>query len=457
MKVHLSLQILAVALLFNFARASPFDLHDETEGPLLFGRATGTKYVGSNCTSSAECYSANCVKADETSAVGTCQRQPAEGPCFKDANCASYNCNGATCVGTTKLYGECKLGTPCVGSNLQCYAGICLRTGGAKCSSNKQCASNKCANGACTKTLTPSNKECVYNTDCESGVCQTPDNGYGCRDNDGNPTKCPVAQVYLGSEIYADICARRPLGEPCTYQGDCQIGVCRNGVCSANGEGQSCINDYACSDVTARCESGKCRTPANGTLPARAICGNDAQCSSGHCKRGFVLQKDTQGVNGGSWGGSINRRYTQGEFNNMCDYLQEGDTGCKSLLDCDKQLCKNSTCVYGSTGDRCTINYQCSSGVCGKDGKCLSGVAGTNWSVGHPCSNPNQCVTNNCQPEKFTGRSVPRPSLADPNVTAYESDSVCLPVGLGGSCRYNYDCTYSNTRKCINGKCTKSS
>ncbi|KAL9934719.1 hypothetical protein V8E36_006494 [Tilletia maclaganii] len=66
MKVHLSLQILAVALLFNFTRASPLDLHDETEGPLLFGRATDTKYVGSNCTSSAECYSANCVKADDT-------------------------------------------------------------------------------------------------------------------------------------------------------------------------------------------------------------------------------------------------------------------------------------------------------------------------------------------------------------------------------------------------------
>ncbi|KAL9938543.1 hypothetical protein V8E36_002262 [Tilletia maclaganii] len=318
MKVLVLLQILVLALLFTLARASPLDPDDENDTHLLFGRATGAKYVGSNCTSSAECYSANCVKTNQSSSLGTCQRQVNGGTCLKDANCASYNCDGGACSETPKLFGKCIPSVTCIGNNIGCYGAICLYAEGAICTSPKQCASNGCVNGACTKISLPPNKACNSDDECASGFCHYPD-GYGCRDTNGNPVDCPLLQVYLGNNEYANICARYPLGYSCANQGDCQIGLCRNGTCSANGAGKTCKYDNECSDIGARCDSGKCRARAKGTANAHDICDNDAQCFSGHCVRS-VYYKDNQGVKDGL-DRNVQKRYTQDVDAYTCDYL----------------------------------------------------------------------------------------------------------------------------------------
>ncbi|KAL9938528.1 hypothetical protein V8E36_002247 [Tilletia maclaganii] len=408
----------ALALLLPFVAASPFGVaqDDDTHHALLFGRA-GIKYVGASCTSSAECYSANCVNAT-ASTPGTCQRQVTGGVCFENGNCASYNCSNKKCSTPSKANGACSSTTDC-GSSLYCGAGIC-------------------------RSLIAPNQRCNDTSQCAAGECSI----NNCRTNDGDPVQCPGINPDSGYPDPNPYCGRYALGHACTYQGDCELGLCKNGKCTANGEGATCRYDFDCTDLGALCTNGKCLTAAKGSLYPREHCGADEQCLAGSCRVG-ILPKDAEGVNNGGVS-PPSRRYVNSDGNFQCGYLQENQTGCRDLFDCEQQLCKNSTCVYGSVGDRCSINYQCKSKVCGTNGTCLDGKKGSNYNRNAPCGADEQCLSGRCN--FFLGLFVQRPSLFYPNRTVLEGDSICLQAKLGGGCRKNSDCKQG---QCVNGICTK--
>ncbi|KAL9940103.1 hypothetical protein V8E36_000808 [Tilletia maclaganii] len=452
---------LAAVGLFGFASASPFGVADESELDHIarFGRA-GTTPAGQACYSSSECISGNCVgvqQGESATVSGTCQRQPTGGPCKGAANCASYNCVQGKCTTPSKLYGTCSNTTKC-SSGLQCTStGICRYVEGQKCSSNKQCALKNCANGVCGAGLGLPNSQCKENEDCATGSCRQCHNyAYYSLDSNGTVNTCPQnPSSYPGYPEWtsdANICTRYPLGHSCQNQGECEVGLCRNGKCTANGLGAACAIDAQCSDLGALCRNGTCYAPAKGSGYPSAECGSDDQCVSGRCVSG-IAPKDSQGVNNGIVTKQPTKRYLEEFGSRTCDYLQENATGCRSLFDCAFQLCKNSKCVFGSVGDKCTINYQCASKVCSTGGKCINPGPGANRTYGLPCSQHNQCWSGSCQtylgspPDK-----VRRPSLGNSSLYVKEYDFTCEKSYFGRPCNTPTDCLYYKAA-CMNGVC----
>ncbi|KAK0554898.1 hypothetical protein OC845_000539 [Tilletia horrida] len=138
---NLSITLL-LASIVGLAAAQPSSVHDiDVDGSAgIFGRATHTgKFVGSTCKTNAECYSQYCA-AVGGSTTKKCQRQPAGGPCFKDANCASRNCRASAniCITPSKTNGTCSADKDCV-SGLSCDSGKCKAKVGSKCTKTGDC------------------------------------------------------------------------------------------------------------------------------------------------------------------------------------------------------------------------------------------------------------------------------------------------------------------------------
>ncbi|KAL9938547.1 hypothetical protein V8E36_002266 [Tilletia maclaganii] len=414
MKVVLAFLAL-VALLLTFATASPFDVvHDQ--GTLL-GRA-GTKYVGSTCKSSAECYSANCVNVT-ASTPGTCQRQVTGGVCFENANCATFNCNNQKCSTPSKLKGVC--------------------------SSKSDCDQGRyCGEGVCRALIAP-NQRCNDTSQCAAGECSP----YSCRNTNGAPINCPgEPDPVNGYFTRFSFCGRYSTGHTCANTGECEIGYCGNGKCAENGEGALCDVSSQCTSPGAICIQGRCSTPGNNTLYPEERCGLDAQCRSKSC-RSSLRNRDDEGVNDGSASFYGRKRYAvPGEYS-LCNYMQEGES-CRTYFNCEYTLCKNSTCTCGAPGDRCSINYQCASGACGYDGKCLDAKKGSKNPQGTPCGNNNQCLSNRCLYRQLYG--VKRPSQVIQGLEVEKRDTVCYQALIGGACRNNAGCAKGT---CVNGVCTK--
>ncbi|KAK0562888.1 hypothetical protein OC861_005104, partial [Tilletia horrida] len=113
----LSLALL-LAIAVGLVASQPSSVHEvDVDGHTgIFGRATHTgKFVGSTCTTSAECYSKNCALVKGSTTVKKCQRQPFAGPCFENANCQSRNCllSKGICNNPSNLNGTCDGNNDC--------------------------------------------------------------------------------------------------------------------------------------------------------------------------------------------------------------------------------------------------------------------------------------------------------------------------------------------------------
>ncbi|KAK0521003.1 hypothetical protein OC835_007029 [Tilletia horrida] len=452
--------VLAAGLVATIA-ATPLDAADDSESEVsvLWNRgATSTgKYVGSKCRASTECFSGNC-------ADGVCARQVKGGACFKNANCQSYNCYGTTasnkkCSAPSKIYGTCDAKNPCK-KGLTCTdAGICKYGVGTRCSNNKQCSMDNCQNGVCQsqppRAPTRPNQICSSDAECASGHC-VDSSTYDCEDTSGNPISCPSTGYYYYEPAF--VCTRFPVGHTCSNQGECENSVCKSGKCVELKNGDACTLSSQCPS-SSLCENGKCAVVAQGSLYPNEICSTNAQCLSNSCK-GDVAYKDLQGVNNGidgdgSYGGYGG--YGPGRKRDIldtrattlkCDYLQDGEKGCRTLFDCALQLCLDGVCKFGQVGDSCTINYQCNSKVCSTEGKCIDPPAGANLSAGVVCYSGDQCVSGTCTPAPI--KTVYRPSLQDPNVLAGEKDFTCEASGLNEPCNTSADCAEG---QCLQGVC----
>ncbi|CAD6901961.1 unnamed protein product [Tilletia laevis] len=422
----LAIQVLAVA-------ASPLASNVEELSPALLTRARG-KYVGSRCTTDSECFSLNCARTNGTSKL-TCQRQPAGGKCATNVNCVSRQCDGTTrTCALSELLGKCSSKGDCdtSQSDVDCVNGVCLLQEGGRCSSDTSCASGHCIDHTCrTPPLAPY-VFCDEDSDCLSKSCVFLDPRQ-CRNLDGSYTGCAYSEL-----SYA--CAGYPLGHSCASNVECSVGTCKSGVCSESQVGDQCLEQYQCTGGALCGSDNKCYRPANGTLSPTTMCNSNATCTSGRCVD-VIRNKDTQGVN------SLFDTYVPAP---VCDYLKNGQTGCKSFKDCSTGLCKDGTCEPGKEDDRCIVNYMCDAGfVCGTDGVC-SKPAPASLSFGDVCSNATQCVSGVC--DSSLRQSIGRPSF-DNTQTVYHVDPTCQGSNTGGACKVQDDC-YDG--QCVNGVCSLS-
>ncbi|KAE8229631.1 hypothetical protein CF326_g5396 [Tilletia indica] len=215
----LMLVALVASVFTAVVSATPLDFDDE--GPTVLARA-GTKFVGSTCTTSSDCYSGFCQLISGTNKK-TCQRQPLGGPCFRGGNCATRNCDtkAGKCVPKKQPAEVCSF-------DLQCTSGRCLTT-----------LINRDGNGEIL----------------EPHVIET------------SPKKCDYLRV--GQKT-------------CVNYKSCVDGLCQNGYCVRGKDGESCQFNYNCKGLCSR--AGKCYTPTPKAQPNDELCLGNDQCASGYCK-----------------------------------------------------------------------------------------------------------------------------------------------------------------------------
>ncbi|KAK0538720.1 hypothetical protein OC834_000312 [Tilletia horrida] len=390
---------LLFAVLGLTVTASPLDVRTGNSDALtlVVERATNHtgKFVGSKCKTNDECYSKNCVS-------GTCQRQPAGGPCFKNSNCQSRNCDlsNGTCSGKLLPDASCSadsdcvsnscidcfqthagldcfhdayrqdfcarypLGHSCTGPN-QCDEGLCKA---GKCSKSKvgdscttqfQCTDDQvCTNGGCQipakGSLRPT-EQCASDSQCISGTC-SPDIQY--RDNYGINTGDPYDADY--SPPYSSCTYLNNGQSGCSSTDDCFTGVCDKGVCRAALDGEECDVNYRCVNVCGL--DGICYTPPNNySLPVPSPCSANSQCASHNCEYHSLTRLTlshprtsfpSYGESGCNRGGvgrpcaskadcypAITCDVSQGK----CADRPEGST-CKANIDCNSYNCSNGKC-----------------------------------------------------------------------------------------------------------------
>ncbi|KAK0519026.1 hypothetical protein OC835_007664 [Tilletia horrida] len=422
-----------VLLALQLVTASPFALDgDELDSSsLVLGRAVGGKKIGSKCTSNSECYSANCVKTNG-SATSTCQRQPTGGPCFADSNCLSRNCDKAkgTCRSYPRNVDTCFLSYDCNPLyDYTCVDGHCLLNGNRTCKFDAQCASNFCEKGICRERPQRPFAPCYVNSECLSGKCDV--GPFACHLRDGSVDLCPYSDA-------TPFCRGYPLGYTCANDGECDVGFCRNGVCSAGKDGDACKATYQCVGESTCGADGKCFTPAKASLYPDALCHVNASCISGQCSRNYA----SYDANG------LNPTYNyDGVSPTRCEHLTAGQSGCRTYRDCALELCLGGICKLGQSGDRCSVNYQCKD-LCSLDGRCYKPSKASDQGAGQPCKANTDCLSNVCNAQE----SVFRPLLSDPGKKIAALDYLCAPSPEGRGCNTSNDCVQGGV--CTQGICT---
>ncbi|KAK0530025.1 hypothetical protein OC835_004138 [Tilletia horrida] len=413
--------LLVISQLFSGAiLASPLSGNedsDESFGLLTRGHL---KFAGSPCVEDSECFSDRCVTdgfPNGEPTPFTCHRQQPGGHCASNANCQTRLCD--TSSGTCQyaaLNGRCFELTDCYGwldGSQTCSKGRCRLRAGQPCKKSGQCQSGFCSNKVCRERPQAPNAPCQIDSECLSGSCLSIPYDQ-CTNPDGSFTTCPGA---------SNNCARYPSGHACANTGECINGTCRDSICVTGQDGDACSEQYQCSGICGG--DGKCFTPAPGTLNSNSVCQTDVQCVSGRCTAD-QLQKDYNGVK---------NVVLQDLSPTRCDYLSNGESGCRSFRDCSTGICKDGTCQLGLDGDRCLVNYNCEH-LCGLDGVCFTPAQPQ--GKGAPCTSGDQCLSNDCT-KRYN--SVYRPPLdGDPSWYPSLTDTVCSPSNIGGGCNVNADC-----------------
>jgi hypothetical protein len=239
---------------------------------------------------------------------------------------------------------DCELDEWCTTSILNLSRNICKakQDHGAACTSDRQCASARCAWGICADP-----DECRQDSDCSTNqYCGDPVVGKRtCQAKKAHGAACLSHQ-----ECTSDRCAWGQCADPneCRQDGDCGT----NQYCATPVSGrQTCEDKKADNDTCAlvggdkqcrsgHCQVGRCYTP--NSVSSGGACYVDEACSGGHCssidgtKGTCVCSRDAD-CDSGYWcdGGvdfhlnTCKRKYDDGD---VCGHIGDIDVGhrCKS-------------------------------------------------------------------------------------------------------------------------------
>lgn len=158
-------------------------------------------------------------------------------------------------------------GTDCGGSTCKAC------TPGQTCTTNSDCASNKCADGVCCATDC-GGVDCAACNDAEHpGICSP-----HLVDVDGD---CSDTQ-----ECTASFSCEKKNGESCSSSSDCASGLCHDDNCVACDMANTCSSSKTC-------VGGSC---VDKDLAKGEQCFDNAQCVSGQCVDGVCCESQCAGV-----------------------------------------------------------------------------------------------------------------------------------------------------------------
>ncbi|MCC6748634.1 MAG: hypothetical protein IT371_13315 [Deltaproteobacteria bacterium] len=247
----------------------------------------------------------------------------------------------------------------------------------------------------CASGITDDGKDqCAAGTVCCSsqGQCRAlgndKDNCGGC----GRRCNGPDVDSCAGST-----CVCGATGGPCAAGLNCVNGQC---LCIANGRCSGCCENSASCRATAAQSASSCGR--NGETCRGCADGNECtldQCNSGVC--GNPARQEGAACNGssgqchgaaccsGCWdGGTCHAGNTNGQCGRGGDWCGS----CSTSQACKVASCATGSCSIGNVGDgtgcndgqRCTLNDQCTGGVCG--------------GTPRVCTPSGECKTASCNP-----------------------------------------------------------
>lgn len=207
----------------------------------------------------------------------------------KDGNEPAIDCGGACSK-------KCADGQACA-EGPDCQSGVCTGQVCQKPSCTDKVANGKESDADCGGDCSPCGvgKQCMSNTDCIGGVCDT---GGAGSDSKGTCAASCSDLVQNQDETGVDCGGSCPKcnGEVCTDKNQCKNTACGGGLCRFP-VGASCTEDAEC--ATIRCEKNKCAPCAmssdckptqscddvNGICKIEngAPCGNNTDCAKGSC------------------------------------------------------------------------------------------------------------------------------------------------------------------------------
>lgn len=290
---------------------------------------------------------------------------------------------------------------------------------------------------------------------CPSNICI---NGQCAPEEPPPPPGNCFDEIKNGSETGVDCggsCSTKcAVGQGCSVAGDCVSAVCTSGLCRS----PSCTDHVKNGKETdVDCGGGTCMTCANGKT-----CSTNGDCTSGFC------------------GGGVCRQPAEACF----DQIKNG-----SETDVD---CGGGACMTCANGKACSINGDCTSGLCSggycrstgcaNDAECGAGNycdgaarCQPRQANGNVCSADNQCLSDicalgTCWPYRPTCEAqvcqtngpsgcvfVPWGQTAP---TCHSSGKACDGSGKclmtdGQSCKYGYECLSGGcdptSLKCVSG------
>ena len=410
---------------FSGPEVTCFDGQMGQQETCIDGGGPQCRELGRRCT-------AECVVDDD------CHQHTAQ------LRCEQYRC--VTCAGGTKDGGE---------TDIDCGGPTCLPCDdGLRCLAHHDCRSEVChsSTGRCVSYtnnvkdgsetgvdcggLAPRRcqlgSECVVDSDCQSGNCAQS----LCIEPD------PAEQCWSGVQDGLETCT--DAGGP----------ICRSfGL--ACGDGEGCSDSSDCS-TGLHCYEGACFSCSNGIVDGDE---SDVDCgfTCGICADGRACSTDGQCRHNSYcfFGGSISSGMCASTYNSR----QDADESC---IDGGGQaaLLFNKVCPVGDT---CNADYDCITGNCGDQGRCIADDVGlacldgvqNGWETDTDCGGRScRSVGRLCSSQT----SVQCSTNADCLSACHGIDCPCINGRCGApqQCLVNEDCAsgtchYGYCRSCANG------
>jgi hypothetical protein len=356
------------------------------------------KRLGQPCAATSECLTGDfCIDGVccGTSSCGTCQACNVVGKAGACANVAS---------GDAEPHARCAPQPPCGntgncdggGSCEQASAGVSC--GMASCSVSTFTPVSHCTgDGACATPMTSS---------CSPYIC----GGNACKISCTVDGDC-IAPFTCQGAAGAKSCALKKNGLACTTGGQCISGNCVDGVCCGSA---SCLPCQACN----LSGNGTCSPVAAGTPAPAAFCADQGASTcgtNGNCDGTGACQKYADGTACSSATCPANSATLTNA--GMCS-----NGACnKPTSDCSPYFCNGVSACLGTCGSDsdCATGYYCT----GVNGSCQLKKA-----TGQPCTNGDQCMTNNCV-DKFCCGLASCPSCKACNISGSEGTCTSMPAG----------------------------
>jgi hypothetical protein len=454
-------------------------------GPTPQGPCTPYDVKENRCRKDSDCCTNWCEKKGKPGqnakdGLGRCRCRNWRDVCTRDTDCCKRGGQQMQCIGgiCTKRKKGVPTGLTCTDSDIckdvDAVCGTyesgdpagryCLKPGGTACRANKDCASQKCANGTC------------------KGGGKTIPTGQACGPADTCKERDAACVVYGTGKPRGTYCLKQD-GESCKGHEQCQSRKCQDKICRGGGKtvptGETCALGDTCKSGAAACttyDSGS-RKGTYCILPGTKKCQSDQECISGRCTKGTCTTstiptsytcrtaKDTCKSRD-----AVCTAYDGGDAKRTHCLLPTGKT-CIASADCMSNSCVKGVCAEGTT--RIPTGQSCTAG---KDLCAASAATCTSFTdPGAPagtfcllprderCTGNGDCISNYCPAGTCSSIPVPTSEACSPaadtceasNATCREYTAAAQAAGApaGTYCLLPRDATCGDDDECAGDYC----